>query len=91
VESYIYVIAASPEGPVKIGHSRQPEKRLKQLQTGHSEKLILFHKEPILLESARNAEQDIHAQIGYRRKVGEWFTVSVEAAVLEVKFGLMRY
>lgn len=76
---------------MKVGHSRNPEKRLKQLQTGHSDKLVLWCKEAVVLESARKAEQTIHSQIGYRRKVGEWFSISVEDAVLEVKFGLMSY
>lgn len=87
----MYLIAASQAGPVKIGFSQNPEKRLRQLQTGHAEKLILWHAEKVLHESVRSAEQAIHAQIAYRRCVGEWFDISVEEAVLEMKFGLMSY
>ena len=91
MQSFIYVIGPKDGQYVKIGHSRHPEKRLKQLQTGHSEKLFLWHSEPILLELAKAAEKTIHQQIGFKRRIGEWFAVGVEDAIAEVRFGVMSY
>lgn len=81
----LYVIGANPLGPLKIGISLNPEGRLKQLQTGHPEKLHLFAtgtasftcgytKEPV---RDSTAERFIHSYLGDRRQVGEWFDICI--------------
>lgn len=86
--SYIYVIAASSEGPVKIGFSKEPEKRLRQLQTGHSEPLHLFYKEEVN-DAARLMEKAVHDTIGYKRARGEWFNVTADDAIAEIRHALI--
>lgn len=89
--SYIYVIAARPEGPCKIGLSVTPEKRLRKLQTGHPERLHLFHQMQVDTPKVALLERIIHKTVRYRRAHGEWFTLSVEDAIGEVEFALIRY
>ena len=89
INTYLYVIAASPEGPCKIGFSANPEKRVRQLQTGHAYLLKLQYSQVVPNHEARRIEKQIHRTIGYRRSQGEWFSVTVDEAIAEVQFGLM--
>lgn len=65
----------SDNGDCKIGRTaKNPEMRLKQLQTGASEKLSL-----VCFFKTRNAmlmERMLHNRHGARRKNGEWFTLT---------------
>lgn len=88
-ETYIYVIGASEEGPVKIGYSADPSVRVRKLQTGHVEKLRIFYTQAVSENAVRKAERQIHTTIGYLRIRGEWFNLSVNDAIAEVQFGLM--
>lgn len=89
--SFLYVISASEQGPVKIGLSIHPEKRVRQLQTGHAEKLALHHREPITEQCARPMEQIIHRENRHRKLKGEWFDMTVAEAVAEVKHAMIRF
>lgn len=61
---------------IKIGFSKDPLKRLKQLQTGHSSKIgsegWLEHP------NAQSYEQELHAKFSKYRIRGEWFEYSEE-------------
>lgn len=65
----VYVIATSDMGPFKVGRSRDPEQRMRQLQTGHPERLGLrfVHRAPRWMESA------MHNALASSRMEGEWF------------------
>lgn len=86
----IYLIS-SDNGYVKIGIAENPEKRLKQLQTGNANKLTLEYiaepeyNKPLLIEKM------IHKNLKSHKKQGEWFDISVETAKLEIIFALCRY
>lgn len=73
---YVYIIA-DEQGYVKVGISKHPEKRLKQLQTGHPTKLSLIFTEEF--ECTRDhllkIEKEIHKDLrNFTKKVhGEWF------------------
>lgn len=77
-KSFIYMITDTSDH-VKIGISKNPHKRLKQLQTGHPEILTLYFTEEF--ECERNhllkIEKLIHNQIGIQnfKKRGEWFNI----------------
>jgi hypothetical protein len=86
---YIYVIASSTNGPSKIGISEKPSKRLKQLQTGHAEKLFLYHSEAV--ENARLYEGLFHKNLNHKRTHGEWFDLNVEDAIAHIQFTLIEY
>jgi len=90
---YIYVICEHTEGvtPVKIGFSANPEKRLKQLQTGQSNQLVLFHKEEVPAQNVRALERVIHQELRHRKSRGEWFNLTPKEAVSEIKHALIRY
>lgn len=88
-KTYLYVIAACETGPCKIGFSARPEKRVRQLQTGHSENLKLYYSQEVCPSEVRKIERLVHNTIGYLRSRGEWFNVNVEDAITEVKVGLM--
>lgn len=87
---YIYLMG-KPEGPIKIGLSKNPEKRLKQLQTGYPEKLSLFEKFPVPEKSVKKFEKLIHDNLRYKRTHGEWFDLTLEEAKLDVEFFIIRY
>lgn len=90
---YIYVICEQTETttPVKIGFSANPEKRLRQLQTGQATPLVLFHKEEVPAENVRALERVIHQELRHKKSRGEWFNLTPEDAVVEIKHALIRY
>lgn len=87
--TYLYVMSAGVM--VKIGFSKAPERRLRQLQTGQGETLVLIHKEAVATEIVRPLEKVLHADLRHHRIRGEWFNLSPEDAILEVKHAVMRY
>jgi hypothetical protein len=95
VTQYLYVICEAdrtPLTPVKIGFSATPEKRVGQLQTAHyGGKLILFHKEEVDDLQVRALERIIHKTLRHLKKSGEWFQISPEDAVLEIKHAIIRF
>jgi hypothetical protein len=91
MQTFIYVIAADTDGPVKIGFSKNPDKRLRQLQTGFPETLVLHHVQPFEPGRAKLVEKLIHKAVAYKRTKGEWFAISVEDAVCEIAFAQIRY
>jgi len=66
---YVYFIQSGSDGPVKIGRSIKPKRRLPQLQTGNPDELILRHVIPGDLA----AEQRLHHRFEPARIRGEWF------------------
>lgn len=88
---FLYVIGAITDGPVKLGISVDPERRLHQLQTGHHERLRLFHAEPVPRDKARLFERLLHRDIGYKRSHGEWFNLNVDDAIAQITFTLIQY
>jgi T5orf172 domain len=85
--SSIYVIGEEGQlnGPVKIGYSDNPLKRLATLQVGYPRKLV-FHCLNMAVRSdcIKSAERAIHDQLYEHRLYGEWFDVSVETAVAAI-------
>lgn len=84
--NYVYLIAhGGPErftGPVKVGMSRYPDKRLASLQTGnpHSLSFVFKFKAPSR-DLAMFAEKVFHDVARERRLSGEWFDMSPEFAL----------
>lgn len=91
MKKYIYVISSSKSNnsPCKIGISDNPDKRVKQLQTGHPEKLEIKYKK--IIENARLYEKLLHKDISYIRSYGEWFDLSVQEAIEQINFTLLHY
>ena len=76
--SYVYLIQNTVTGAVKIGSSKHPQKRLKQLQTGNSDKLKIIH----LIKCERipviKVERQIQKWFRCQRLQGEWRKLSQE-------------
>lgn len=76
---------------MKLGISADPDRRVSQLQTGHAERLQVFHREPVAADKARLLERLLHRDISYRRRVGEWFDLTVAAAIAHIRFTIIEY
>jgi len=87
---YIYIIE-SKENIVKIGISKDPGRRLKQLQTGSSDKLKLIYKIEVDDKRAKYLEKKIHHINNFDRINGEWFNIPPQIAINEIKYAIIRY
>lgn len=91
MDYYLYVIGNS-NNIQKIGFSKYPEKRLKELQTGNSEQLFLHHSINCgSLKKVRDMEKRIHIELSYKRLKGEWFAMSKEDAINYVEFARITW
>ena len=88
--SYIYVIGDTSK-PYKIGFTKNPDKRLKSLQTGNPRKLSMLYKEKINENEIKYIEKQIHKELKRKQISGEWFDISLEDAILEIKYARIKY
>jgi len=79
---YIYLIRGN-NGKYKIGIAKNPSQRIKQLQTGNSDKLEII--ETYQSENAFKIETSLHHQYSYARNEGEWFDLSLTDEVSFLK------
>lgn len=77
--SAIYIAAASLSGPVKIGKTNAPTRRLASLQTGNAEELHIYGIF-LIREGIAFIEGQAHRAFRKRRLVGEWFDSDVDTA-----------
>lgn len=75
-KNYLYIIS-NRDGAVKVGVSKNPKRRIRQLQTGNENKLeLLFFEEfECPREKVFQIEKMVHRDLRMRcqKKVGEWF------------------
>lgn len=90
MSSFLYVIASGPKS-VKLGYSKDPEKRLGQLQTGHEKTLEMVYKEAVPEDKAPILEKLIHQANRHNRLRSEWFNLTHEQAIGEVQFAVIRH
>lgn len=82
--TYVYFIGPSPDGPIKIGVTNNPIKRLGRLQTGTPGYLAILHLAGAFTAAmARGIEASTHMALAFsgRRIRGEWFSVSLAEAI----------
>lgn len=76
---YIYIIS-NEDSNIKIGVSKHPDKRVKQLQTGNEHKLTLLFTEEFDCDRSHllKIEDKIHKECKYLCEglQGEWFKIS---------------
>lgn len=70
----IYFIKNIATSNIKIGFSDNPRKRLKELQTGSAEKLVLIKT----IEGDQKLEGQLHELFSHCRLDGEWFSPADE-------------
>jgi hypothetical protein len=80
-QSHVYVIGSSRIGPLKIGITTAPVRRLKEVQTGHPQRLEVFWSMVVRPDQAAGIEREVHDRLASARLSGEWFHVPVEVAV----------
>jgi hypothetical protein len=78
---HVYLIQSLEEGYYKIGVSKHPNKRIRELNTGNSSQLKLV--ETYKSEHANQIERILQRKYLLFKKNGEWFDLSIE---LEVTF-----
>lgn len=88
--SYIYVIG-SDSPPYKVGISKDPQRRLKDLQTGFPQKLKIHMMKETESTKTRLLETVIHHHLKHHKTHGEWFDMSLKDILLEVEYALIRY
>lgn len=76
---YVYLIQSLEDGYYKIGVSKHPKKRIKELQTGNSSALKLI--ESYQTEYAHRIEKTLQRRYSYLKKEGEWFDMSISNEV----------
>lgn len=71
--SRVYFIQRGNDGPVKIGHSKHPERRLTGLQSASPDPLRLLGTLP----GGKAREAELHQKYAAFRLTGEWFKPEV--------------
>lgn len=86
-DGYLYVIKDS-EGKRKLGFSKVPDKRVKDLQVGNALSLIVEYR--LYVNHMIRAEKKLHDLFPAERLRGEWFNLtddSKELLLLKKIFG----
>jgi hypothetical protein len=78
----VYMIRAGADGPVKIGVTNNPLRRLHALRTGHAESLRLIR----VLDGGESVEKALHARFAAHRKSGEWFGFAPEMLAADIGY-----
>jgi len=81
IDSYLYVIIDT-DGARKLGFSMNPDKRVKELQTGNPKELSVEYRLPV--RERRLAEKSLHALFPAERIRGEWFSLPAVSKELEL-------
>jgi hypothetical protein len=77
--SYVYLVSAGSDGPVKIGVSNSPFARLKEIQTGNPTSLELAAMWPTFTRSeAFYVERHVLSDAVLFRLQGEWIDADPE-------------
>ena len=77
---FLYCIADN-NGSVKFGFSKDPERRVRSLQTGSADELVLLESIAVPQDNVREYERLLHQEFAHLRTRGEWFSISPEDAV----------
>lgn len=80
-DMYVYAIRNTTTGSIKLGISRNPEQRLKQLQTGNdcALELVAYRK----AENRFQDETELHYAHSAAHIRGEWFDQSAVSAIAQ--------
>lgn len=76
---YVYLIQSLENSYYKIGISKNPKKRLLQLQTGNASKLQLI--DTYQSEYANKIEKTLQRRYSHLRREGEWFDMGISNEV----------
>ena len=88
--SYLYCIGSS-NGMIKYGYSKDPASRLRSLQTGSSDELVLLESVCVGDRDVRACERELHREFAVYRTRGEWFCLEPTQAVDLLRWFSIRY
>jgi hypothetical protein len=69
----VYFMQANGGGPIKIGSTVNPDKRLKQMQTHQPEEIVIRRLVWVDAEIGYALETALRRAFGYAQMRGEWF------------------
>jgi len=85
--AHLYVMK-SPNGTIKLGHSKQPNVRRRQIELQLNTTLKVIHVTEIILNAER-VERLAHRLLAVAKKrvgeQGEWFSASVDEAIASIE------
>jgi len=83
---FIYIVRAGEDGPVKIGYSADPDRRISKIQTDCPHRLSVLATG----DADRYPEKQLHARFASARTVGEWFNPIPEILALARDIGFVQ-
>lgn len=86
IPGHVYVLESCDGKSVKIGRSKNPEKRVHTLRNSSNSNGRCFIS--VLQEDSSFLEQTCHKEFHIKRMKGEWFSISFDEAVLFVNSNL---
>lgn len=87
---YLYCISNS-QGQTKFGFSKDPHRRVRALQTGSADDLMLLETVAVPGDRVREYERLLHSEFAHLRCRGEWFNISPEDGVAFLQWFSIRY
>lgn len=82
-QGYVYILYNPESSLVKIGKTKFPYKRFSTLSNQNGSKFKYYITEPMFIEGI--VEKVLHNKFATKRKCGEWFSVTFDEAVEELK------
>lgn len=76
--SFAYFVQAKNGGPIKLGYALDPEARLRELQVGNPQQLVIRR----LIPGGHGTEFALHHHFAKARLRGEWFKPTAELVAL---------
>lgn len=70
----------------KIGYSKNPDQRLKTLQTANAEPLHIHYAFQVDESIAASVEKYLHRQYNHKRIKGEWFEMTPEEIIGQMQY-----
>lgn len=89
MKGFIYIIENN--GVYKVGYSKNPQRRLKTLQTGCSNKLKLVYQLEIETAKTYIIEKIIHKSLSRYKVLGEWYKTDLDEIISSINFAKIRY
>ena len=83
----LYFIQSDLTGMIKIGRSKNPKKRLLQLQTGNPNKLRLV----AFFKGMGWQEKILHERLSFYRLEGEWFSYDCIGSIPDTIYEQIEY
>jgi len=87
IKQKIYIIQRNSDRRIKIGISKDPVSRIKQLQCGSACQLELIYQSKEMT-NAKYVESAVHKSLS-GRLCGEWFNCSVDVAITTIENNLV--